>query len=229
MREAGFTRVFLGIETPVEESLHEAQKTQNRGNLVDSVRTIQRHGIEVMAGFIVGFDNDPEDIFERQIDFIRRSAIPLAMVGLLNALPDTQLWRRLEREGRLLGEDASGNNTVCTLNFKTRMDPALLVRGYQRIMRTIYGPREYYERVLDSLGRTSPRRSNETHNYSLAAGLAALMKILVKLGVLDRERKEFWRFFVHALVRHRNQLADSLRLAAVGYHFRKLSEAYGEN
>ena len=109
------------------------------------------------------------------------------------------------------------------------MDPALLVRGYQRIMRTIYGPREYYERVLDSLGRTSPRRANETHNYSLAAGLAALMKILVKLGVLDRERKEFWRFFVHALVRHRNQLADSLRLAAVGYHFRKLSEAYGEN
>jgi radical SAM superfamily enzyme YgiQ (UPF0313 family) len=229
MREAGFTRVFLGIETPVEESLHEAQKTQNRGNLIDSVRTIQRHGIEVMAGFIVGFDNDPEDIFERQIDFIRRSAIPLAMVGLLNALPDTQLWKRLEREGRLLGEDATGNNTVCTFNFKTRMDPAFLVRGYQRIMRTIYGPREYYERVLDSLGRTSPQRANETHNYSLAAGLAALMKIFVKLGVLDRERKEFWRFFVHALVRHRNQLADSLRLAAVGYHFRKLSEAYGKN
>jgi radical SAM superfamily enzyme YgiQ (UPF0313 family) len=229
MREAGFTRVFLGIETPVEESLHEAQKSQNRGNLVDSVRTIQRHGIEVMAGFIVGFDNDPENIFELQIDFIRRSAIPLAMVGLLNALPDTQLWKRLEREGRLLGEDASGNNTVCTLNFKTRMDPAFLVRGYQRIMQTIYGPREYYQRVLDSLGRTSPRRSNETHSYSLASGLAALMRIMVKLGVLDRERKEFWRFLVHALVRHRNQLADSLRLAAVGYHFRKLSEAYGEN
>jgi len=229
MREAGFTRVFLGIETPVEESLHEAQKSQNRGNLVDSVRTIQRHGIEVMAGFIVGFDNDPDDIFERQIDFIRRSAIPLAMVGLLNALPDTQLWKRLEREGRLLGEDASGNNTVCTLNFKTRMDPAFLVRGYQRIMQTIYGPREYYQRVLDSLGRTSPQRTNETHSYSVAAGLAALMRILVRLGVLDRERKEFWRFLVHAVVRHRNQLADSLRLAAVGYHFRKLSEAYGEN
>src|SRR6185369_5537451 len=119
MRDAGFRRVFIGIETPVEESLHEAQKTQNRGDLLNSVKTIQRHGIEVMAGFIVGFDNDPVDIFERQIDFIRRSSIPLAMVGLLNALPDTQLWRRLEREGRLLGEDASGNNTVCTLNFKT--------------------------------------------------------------------------------------------------------------
>jgi radical SAM superfamily enzyme YgiQ (UPF0313 family) len=228
MREAGFNRVFLGIETPVEESLHEAQKSQNRGNLVESVRTIQRHGIEVMAGFIVGFDNDPVDIFERQIDFIRRSAIPLAMVGLLNALPDTQLWKRLEREGRLLGEDATGNNTVCTFNFKTRMDPAFLVRGYQRIMRTIYGPREYYERVLDSLRRTR-NHSVEPRVYSPIAGLTALARILLKLGIIDRERKEFWRFFVRAIIKHRKQFADSLRLAAVGYHFRKLSEAYGEN
>ena len=227
MRDAGFHRVFLGIETPVEESLHEAQKSQNRGNLLDSMHTIQRYGIEVMAGFIVGFDNDPEDIFERQIEFIRRSAIPLAMVGLLNALPDTQLWKRLDREGRLLGE-ASGNNTVCTFNFKTRMDPVFLVRGYQRIMRTIYGPREYYERVLDSLGRTSQPETAGTYTYSLLSGFAALTRILFKLGVIDRERKEFWRFFVQALVKHRTQLVDSLRLAAVGYHFRKLSDAYGE-
>ena len=229
MRDAGFHRVFLGIETPVEESLHEAQKSQNRGNLLESVRTIQRHGIEVMAGFIVGFDNDPEDIFERQIDFIRRSAIPMAMVGLLNALPDTQLWKRLDREGRLLGADATGNNTVCTFNFKTRMDPAFLVRGYQRIMQTIYGPREYYQRVLDSLRRTTRPHSAEQHIYRPIAGLTALMKILVKLGVIDRERKEFWRFFVQALIKHRAQFADSLRLAAVGYHLRKLSDAYGEN
>src|SRR4026208_216143 len=154
MKDAGFRRVFLGIETPVEESLKEAQKTQNRGNLLDSVRRIQAHGMEVMAGFIVGFDNDPEDIFERQIDFIRKSAIPMAMVGLLNALPDTQLWRRLEREGRLLGE-TSGNNMSCTLNFKTRMDPAMLIQGYQSIMRTIYAPREYYQRALDSMRRTA--------------------------------------------------------------------------
>src|SRR5205807_6442514 len=124
MRTAGFRQVFIGIETPVVESLKEAQKGQNtRRDLIESVRHVQSYGMEVMAGFIVGFDNDPDDIFERQIDFIRKSAIPLAMVGLLNALPDTQLWKRLEREGRLLGE-ASGNNTVCTINFKTRMDPA---------------------------------------------------------------------------------------------------------
>jgi hypothetical protein len=150
------------------------------------------------------------------------------MVGLLNALPDTQLWKRLDREGRLLGE-ASGNNTVCTFNFKTRMDPAFLVRGYQRIMQTIYGPREYYERVLDSLRRTSRTERSEAHVYGGIAGLTALARILLKLGVIDRERKEFWRFFVQAITKHRRQFADSLRLAACGYHFRKLSDAYGEN
>jgi radical SAM superfamily enzyme YgiQ (UPF0313 family) len=225
MREAGFRRVFIGIETPVEESLHEAQKSQNRGDLLSSVKKIQHYGIEVMAGFIVGFDNDPVDIFERQIDFIRRSAIPLAMVGLLNALPDTQLWKRLEREGRLLGE-ASGNNTVCTFNFKTRMDPAFLVQGYQSIMRTIYSPREYYERVLDSMRRTAQQLTEPTH-YGMIRGFTTLTRVLLRLGVIDRERMEFWRFFSHALFRHRKRFADSLRLAAVGYHFRKLSEAYG--
>src|SRR5437867_1697367 len=226
MRDAGFRRVFLGIETPVEESLKEAQKSQNRGNLLDSVKKIQSYGMEVMAGFIVGFDNDPADIFQRQIDFIRKSAIPLAMVGLLNALPDTQLWKRLEREGRLLGE-ASGNNTTCTFNFKTRMDPALLIQGYQTIMRTIYSPREYYERALDSMRRTAHQLS-VAKNYNVVSGLAALTRIMVKLGVLDTERKEFWRFFTHALLKHRDRFSTSLRLAAMGYHFRKLSDAYSD-
>lgn len=224
MRDAGFHRVFLGIETPVEESLKEAQKSQNRGNLLESVKTIQSYGMEVMAGFIVGFDNDPEDIFQRQIDFIRKSAIPLAMVGLLNALPDTQLWKRLEREGRLLGE-ASGNNTVCTFNFKTRMDPALLIQGYQTIMRTIYSPREYYQRALDSMKRTAKQFSVPQHQ-DFANGIASLTRILLKLGVVDRERKEFWRFLTHTLLRHRDRFTESLRLAAMGYHFRKLSDAY---
>jgi radical SAM superfamily enzyme YgiQ (UPF0313 family) len=228
MRDAGFHRVFVGIETPVEESLHEAQKSQNRGDLLGSVKKIQSYGLEVMAGFIVGFDNDPLDIFERQIDFIRKSAIPLAMVGLLNALPDTQLWKRLEREGRLLGEDASGNNTVCTLNFKTRMDPALLIQGYQRIMQTIYSPREYYGRALVSLKRTAHEFTERPHYEALNA-VASFTRILLKLGVFDRERKEFWRFFTKTLLKHRNRMAESLRLAAMGYHFRKLSDAYNQS
>jgi radical SAM superfamily enzyme YgiQ (UPF0313 family) len=102
--------------------------------MLAAVRKIQSYGMEVMAGFIVGFDNDPPDIFERQIDFIRASAIPQAMVGLLQALPDTQLWRRLEREGRLRA-DATGNNTDGSLNFVPRMDVADLVAGYKQICR----------------------------------------------------------------------------------------------
>ena len=227
MREAGFHRVFIGIETPVQESLHEAQKPQNRGDLLGSVKKIQSYGMEVMAGFIVGFDNDPLDVFERQIDFIRKSAIPLAMVGLLNALPDTQLWRRLEREGRLLGNDATGNNTVCSLNFKTIMDPALLIQGYQRIMQTIYSPREYYERALVSMKRTATEFTERPHYNALNAA-ASFTRILVRLGVFDRERKEFWRFFTKTLLKHRNRFAESMRLAAMGYHFRKLSDAYSE-
>ena len=226
MRAAGFRRVFLGIETPVEESLKEAQKTQNRGNLLESVRRIQSYGMEVMAGFIVGFDNDPADIFERQIRFIRESAIPLAMVGLLNALPDTQLWRRLEREGRLLGE-ASGNNTVCTLNFVPKMDPAILVAGYQSIMRTIYKPSEYYQRALDSLKRTA-QEAKEPDHYNVFNAIASFTRIAIRLGILDSERREFWRFFATTAARHRNRFAEGLRLAAMGYHFRKLNESYGD-
>jgi radical SAM superfamily enzyme YgiQ (UPF0313 family) len=226
MRDAGFRRVFLGIETPVKESLEEAQKSQNRGNLLDAVSKIQSYGMEVMAGFIVGFDNDPEDIFERQIDFIRNSAIPLAMVGLLNALPDTQLWRRLEREGRLLGE-ASGNNTNCSLNFKTRMDPAVLIEGYQSIMRTIYSPREYYQRALESMKRTA-QEFVEPQHYHFVSALAAFTRVLLRLGVFDRERREFWRFFTQTMREDRAKIAESLRLAAMGYHFRKLNEAYGD-
>jgi radical SAM superfamily enzyme YgiQ (UPF0313 family) len=221
MKEAGFRRVFLGIETPVEESLKEAQKGQNR-NLLRSVETIQSYGIEVMAGFIVGFDNDPEDIFERQINFIRESAIPLAMVGLLNALPDTQLWKRLEREGRLLG-DASGNNTVCTMNFVPKMDLQTLVAGYQSIMRTIYKPREYYERVLDSMKRVSHERP-EVQNYSIIKAITSFARIATRLGIVDSERREFWRFFITS-VRNRQRVPEFLRLAAVGYHFRKLNDS----
>lgn len=226
MRRAGFRRVFLGIETPVEESLKEAQKSQNRGNLLESVKKIQSYGMEVMAGFIVGFDNDPEDIFERQINFIRESAIPLAMVGLLTALPDTQLWRRLKKEGRLLGE-SSGNNTNCSLNFVPKMDVARLVEGYQSIMRTIYKPSEYYQRVFDSLQRTTQQVSEPTR-LNVMSSLAALIRLTFRLGVLDAERGEFWRFFGGIAAKHYDQFPQSMRLAAMGYHFRKLNDAYGK-
>ena len=223
MRAAGFRRVFLGIETPVEESLKEAQKSQNRGNLLESVKKIQSYGMEVMAGFIVGFDNDPEDVFERQINFIRSSAIPLAMVGLLTALPDTQLWRRLKKEGRLLAE-SSGNNTSDSLNFIPKMDPAVLIEGYRSILRTIYSSGEYYQRALETLRRVSGTPS-EPNRYSLTNGIMTFTRIVVRLGVLDHERREFWKFFARSLAHHREQFAHSMRLAVMGYHFRKLNDS----
>ena len=223
MRRANFRRVFLGIETPVEESLKQAQKGQNtRRDLLDSVRKIQSYGLEVMAGFIVGFDNDPEDIFERQINFIRESAIPLAMVGLLTALPDTQLWRRLKREGRLLKE-SSGNNTEGSLNFVPRMDTALLVEGYQRILRTIYSPAEYYRRALDCLSHLT--QGPEPRRTRLIDDLKAFARITLALGVRDPARMEFWRYMKSAVTCHRQNFAHAVTLAAMGYHFRKLTEA----
>jgi radical SAM superfamily enzyme YgiQ (UPF0313 family) len=225
MQRSGFRKVFLGIETPVEESLKEAQKSQNRGNLLESVKKIQSYGMEVMAGFIVGFDNDPEDIFERQIRFIRESAIPLAMVGLLTALPDTQLWRRLEKEGRLLGE-STGNNTNALLNFVPKMDPTRLVEGYKSIMRTIYNPHEFYQRTLDSL-RLTTKDVLLSRRYHLK-DISTVARLLFKLGILDRERREFWRFFVQTMASHRDRFAEAMSFAAVGYHFRKLNDAYGE-
>ncbi|HXG67511.1 MAG TPA: B12-binding domain-containing radical SAM protein [Blastocatellia bacterium] len=227
MRRAGFGRVFLGIETPVEESLKEARKTQNtRRDLLDSVRRIQSYGMEVMGGFIVGFDSDPEDIFERQINFIRESAIPLAMVGLLNALPDTQLWRRLKREGRLLAE-SDGDNTNGSLNFVPKMDPARLIEGYHALLQTIYSSGHYYQRALDCLRRV-PQAGTRPRNLGLAGSAAALTRIVLKLGVVDRERRAFWRFMSRVFLEHREKFAESLRLAAMGYHFRKLTEAHGE-
>jgi radical SAM superfamily enzyme YgiQ (UPF0313 family) len=226
MRRANFRRVFLGIETPVEESLKEARKGQNtRRDLLESVRKIQSYGMEVMAGFIVGFDHDPEDIFERQINFIRESAIPLAMVGLLTALPDTQLWRRLKREGRLLKE-SSGDNTEGSLNYVPRMDAARLVEGYKRILRTIYSPAEYYRRALDCLSHLTqapePRRGN------LAADAASFMRVVLTLGVRDPARSEFWRYMRRAARSHRQNFAHAVTLAAMGYHFRKLTESFSE-
>jgi radical SAM superfamily enzyme YgiQ (UPF0313 family) len=226
MRRANFRRVFLGIETPVEESLKEAQKGQNtRRDLLESVRKIQSYGMEVMAGFIVGFDSDPTDIFDRQIDFIRESAIPLAMVGLLTALPDTQLWRRLKGEGRLL-EDSTGNNTDCSLNFVPRMDASLLIEGYKKILRTIYSPAEYYQRALDCLAHLTqppePRRS------SLIGEVAAFARVVLTLGVRDRARADFWRYLRRASSSHRQNFAHAITLAAMGYHFRKLTAEYHE-
>ncbi len=225
MQDAGFRRVFLGIETPVEESLKEAQKGQNtRRNLLDSVKKIQSYGMEIMAGFIVGFDNDPADIFDLQINFIRESGIPLAMVGLLAALPDTQLWRRLEKEGRLLKE-STGNNTDCSLNFVPKMDQKNLIEGYKRILRNIYSPAEYYRRALDCLSHLNAKKQ-DPRKSDLISDLRSLLKIIMTLGIRDRQRREFWNYLYRIIRFHPRNFAHGMTLAAMGYHFRKITAIY---
>ena len=227
MKRANFRRVFLGIETPVEESLKETQKSQNtRRSLIESVRRIQSYGMEVMAGFIVGFDHDPADIFQRQIDFIRESAIPMAMVGILSALPDTQLWRRLEREGRLLSEGA-GTNTEASLNFVPKMDRQILIDGYKKIMRTIYNPAEYYERVRNSLKFTTSSGYAPAKAFKKEYVLG-FFRVLFHLGMADPSRKEFWRFLRRVYKERRDLIGDAVVLAVMGYHFRKITEQYCE-
>jgi len=204
--------------------LKEARKGQNaRRSLIDGVRKIQSYGMEVMAGFIVGFDSDPRDIFERQIEFIRLSAIPMAVVGLLTAMPDTQLWRRLEKEGRLLAESTS-NHTDCTLNFVTKMEPDVLLEGYKTILRTINAPVEFYARACESLKNTSS-------GYGLSElvtidRVVSCVRILFKLGILDSWRREFWGFLRTVYSESRSLLPEAMVLAAKGYHVRKITEQY---
>jgi radical SAM superfamily enzyme YgiQ (UPF0313 family) len=218
MQEAHFTRLFLGIETPVEESLKETTKFQNlRKDLLESVRLIQSHGMEVMAGFIVGFDHDPPDVFERQIQFIREAAIPLSMVGLLTALPNTQLWRRLKEEGRLLKESL-GNNTVAELNFIPKMKMDELLAGYRRILKTIYGPSEYFNRSLASLNHLG-----ESARLPIVfSDLMAVARSLWWQGLRSNYRIEYWKYLARALTRHREHLDKALRLAILGHHFFEL-------
>jgi radical SAM superfamily enzyme YgiQ (UPF0313 family) len=221
MREAHFTSVFLGIETPVAESLKETTKFQNlRRDLLESVKLIQSYGIEVMAGFIVGFDNDPPDVFERQIQFIREAAIPLSMVGLLTALPNTQLWRRLKSEGRLLKESL-GTTFVADLNFIPKMDAQELLAGYKRILETIYNPAEYFERALAFLSHLG-----EAARTPLAlSDLMAVARSFWRQGLRSNYRKEYWKFLVQALRRHHEHLDNAIALAIMGHHFFELTAA----
>jgi radical SAM superfamily enzyme YgiQ (UPF0313 family) len=226
MRAANFTKVFLGIESPVEASLLESQKFQNmRKDLVASVRCIQSYGLEVMGGFIVGFDSDPPNVFEQQARFIRESAIPVAMVGLLTALPGTQLYRRLLKEGRLLLE-SSGNNTHDCLNFIPRMNTEKLVEGYKALLKGIYTPEEYYRRVLRFLEQRGPSAARTICKFS---DYLALAKSLLRQGVLDRYRMAYWRFLVTALRHHRDSFETAVALAIMGYHLRRITEAYCES
>ncbi|HTL56684.1 MAG TPA: DUF4070 domain-containing protein [Candidatus Limnocylindrales bacterium] len=220
MVKAGFKKVFVGIETPVPESLQECHKLQNKGrDLVESIKTLQRAGMEVMGGFIVGFDNDQQDIFKRQFEFIQRSGVVTAMVGLLQALPKTKLYQRLMREGRLESA-ATGNNTEAVLNFKTRLNKEFLQSGYRDLMRRLYEPKTYYQRIRTFLENHRPSGPR----VRLSPGdLRAFIKSFWMLGIWERGRHNYWKFFWSILLRRPRQLRSAIELAVIGYHFRRIA------
>jgi len=220
MKDAGFSTVFLGIETPDECSLIANHKLQNtRRDLLESVKRIQQYGIEVMGGFILGFDTDREDVFDRMVEFIQTSAIPVAMVGLLQALPGTQLFRRLWSEDRIV-DAGDGNNTDCTLNFLPRMDAARLVEGYRSVLRQIYSCDAYYERVKLFLNRCHP-----TSRQRLSYGnLRAMVSSVVRQGLLGKGRLSYWKFVLTAATRYRRSFGMAMTFAVMGYHFQIMTD-----
>ncbi len=225
MAEAGFDAVFVGIESINEDSLVECSKNQNRDrDLVASVKKIQHHGMQVQGGFILGFDSDPVSIFKSQINFIQKSGIATAMVGLLNAPRGTRLYQRLKKENRLL-EDMTGDNTDCSLNFIPKMDRETLLNGYQQILDTIYSSRNFYQRVWVLLKEYKPYRTRRMPRYKFWH-IKGFIRSMWFLGVADRDRKHYWKFLISVLLRKPRCFGLSATLALYGFHYRKVVRKY---
>jgi radical SAM superfamily enzyme YgiQ (UPF0313 family) len=223
MVAAGFKMVFVGIETPDDRGLAECGKLQNRNrDLLEAVKTLQRSGLDVSGGFIVGFDSDGPDIFERQIRFIQKSGIVTAMVGLLSAPLGTRLFERLKAEDRIISS-MSGDNMDGTLNFVPRMQPNVLMDGHRRILRTIYAQKEYFERIKTFLAEyrlpaiASPRLTR--------GRIAALFRAVWHLGFWEEGKRYFWKLVFHVLRHHRSKFPQAIEMAIYGYHFRAVTAA----
>jgi radical SAM superfamily enzyme YgiQ (UPF0313 family) len=225
MAEAGFNKVFVGIETPNEASLSECNKKQNtQRDLIATVKKIQNHGFEVMGGFIVGFDNDTPAIFKTQINFIQKSGIVTAMVGLLNAPQGTKLYHRLKKENRLIKE-STGDNTDFSLNFVPRMKRETLIDGYKEILNTIYSPRHYYDRIRTLLGEYQPR-SKATSLHSKRWNIQGFLNCMWFMGIRENGRQYYWRLMASTLLTRPKSFALFIALSIYGYHFRRVVRKY---
>ncbi len=224
MATAGVDQVFIGIETPSQEALAETGKSQNlKCDLQEAVRTIQRHGIEVTAGFILGFDTETEDIFDRQIEFIQKTGIPKAMVGLIHALPGTLLYQRLQKEGRLAGR-MFGSNTHCmSTNVVTRMPPDQLKNGYKRVLGTIYDAnlKNYFTRcnlLLDNLKATGYSQ-RKIRLHEIRALLSSLM-----IQPLTPYGWQYLKFITRNLKKNPHLFAEVITHAVMGHHFHTITQ-----
>ena len=220
MVQAGFAKVFVGIETPEEASLVECHKIQNNNrDLSDCVKIIQSTGLEVTAGFIVGFDNDSSDIFRRQIDFIQRSGIISAMVGLLNAPKKSLLYKRLMTEGRII-DNWSGDNTDYSMNFIPKMNKQVLIEGYQQILHGIYSSKPYYKRILTFLKNYNPPL--KCQKKISVREIFALVKSIFIIGIYKRNRRYYWELLFWALFNKPETFPLAVTYSIYGYHYRKI-------
>ncbi len=219
MIEAGFETVFVGIETPDETSLQECGKNHNVGrDLITNVKKLQNSGLQVQGGFIIGFDNDKKDIFSRVSNFINDSGIVTSMVGLLNALPGTKLYKRLKEENRIC-DDTSGDNTDCSMNFLPKMDRQTLIEGYRRLIKEIYKPEVYYKRVKTFLKNY---KSGRRKKFRLPKGyIRALTMSFYKLGLRKGVRRHFWKLMFWTLIRKPKMLPQAITMAIYGANFMK--------
>ena len=218
MVEAGVNSAFIGIETPDELSLESCNKVQNRNrDLLQSIKRIQHTGIDVSAGFIVGFDSDSPTIFKRQIDFIQKSGIVTAMVGLLNAPRNTKLYQQLKAENRLTIE-ATGSNTDFSMNFIPKMNSLELLNGYKKIIRDIYSARPYYKRIRQFL--MDYKRPKVQQVDIKISYLKAFIKSIFIIGVFNRGQGEYWKFLLWTLFRYPGSFASAMTYVVYGYHFR---------
>ncbi len=219
MVRAGFNMVFIGIETPSEEGLAECGKKHNTSrNLIEDVKRIQRHGMQVQGGFIIGFDSDTASIFRRQIEFIQESGIVTAMVGLLQAPLGTRLYQRLAQEGRLL-RTFSGDNTDGLTNIIPRMNLDVLQKGYRTVLQTIYSPANYYARVRTFLREYKPSKVTAPIGFE---HMLALVRSIVRLGILGKARLEYWKLFFWTLFRRPRLFPLAITFTIYGFHFRQV-------
>ena len=227
MVQAGFDTVFIGIETPNEESLAECSKKQNMNrDLVQDVKRIQRAGLEVQGGFILGFDNDSTLTFRRLIDFIQGSGIATAMVGLLQAPPGTKLYERLKQAGRLL-DRLSGDNVDGTTNIVPLMNMEALRKGYKDVLQYLYSPEVYYQRVKTFLREYKPPKIKVSLPMRhVPVKLHAFVRSIFRLGIVGKERFQYWKIFWWTLVRKPRAFPLAITLAIYGHHFRKVSETH---
>jgi radical SAM superfamily enzyme YgiQ (UPF0313 family) len=214
MVDAGFSSVFVGIETPSEKALEQTRKFQNlRVDLSEAVDRITRAGLEVMGGFIVGFDTDGEEVFALQREFLARQPMPLAMVGILTALPGTALWRRLEAEGRL--RERSNGDQFSRPNFVPVIEEHALLRGYAKLMKWLYSPKAYYSRCEAYLHRAGS--TSETQSPTLSE-IGALLRTIWHVGVLSPRRRLFWQLLAKAMSRGRSHIRQAVAHAVKGEH-----------